>query len=163
MGYDTAYQCLDGTQILSTRSVELPDNVERSDLYCWKHRWPQGRNCQAVVSHFGHCTELVIGPGAMNDAAMSRYCCLNDDDGSTLCDGTYPSSRPEFICSDQSDAHSEGRSLVERYFGRMKCLWKMVGTVFCKDKKYMDMTIRAAALLTNLVIQDEGGLNQWYS
>ena len=115
------------------------------------------------MSQFGHATEVVIGPGAMCDAAMSRYCCLNDDPGSTLCDGTYPSSRAEFLCSNGTPEHAAARSTAERYFARYKNLWRLVGRVYTKDKTYFDLTIRAGFLLTNLVIQEQGGLNQWYS
>ena len=44
-----------------SKSKKLPEGMRRRELYCWKHRWPQGKNVQAVVSHFGHCTELLIG------------------------------------------------------------------------------------------------------
>ena len=60
-GYPNAYQTLDGSQFLTTKSRTLPDGVQRRDVYCWKKRHPQGKNVQAVVSHFGHCTELKIG------------------------------------------------------------------------------------------------------
>ena len=65
--------------------------------------------------------------------------------------------------SDDTEEHAEARSVVERYFARAKGLWKMMGGVYWKDKKFMNMVIQAAVLLTNLVIQDEGGLNTWYS
>ena len=59
--YPNSYQSLDGTQMLSTKSKKLPDGMRRREVYCWKHRWPQGKNVQAVVSHFGHATEVMIG------------------------------------------------------------------------------------------------------
>ena len=59
--FPTAYQALDGSQFLTTKSKTLPDGYNRRDVYCWKTRHPQGKNVQAAVSHFGHCTELMIG------------------------------------------------------------------------------------------------------
>lgn len=59
--YPNSYQSLDGTQMLTTKSKKLPDGMRRREVYCWKHRWPQGKNVQAVVSHFGHATEVLIG------------------------------------------------------------------------------------------------------
>ena len=61
MEYPHSYQSLDGTQMLTTKSKKLPDGMRRREVYCWKHRWPQGKNVQAVVSHFGHATEVLIG------------------------------------------------------------------------------------------------------
>lgn len=59
--YSTSYQTLDGSHFLTTKSKTLPDGVRRREVYCWKHRWPQGKNVQAVISHYGHATEISIG------------------------------------------------------------------------------------------------------
>ena len=129
-------------------------------MYCWKKRHSEGRNVQAVVSQFGHCTELFIGPGAMNDSAMSSVMCVGDGIGSTLVDDGYPSSRSEFILPDGSEEHSAARSVVERYFGRVKVLWRMVGGVWTKyNKDYFDFVIRAAFILTNMKLLESDGLN----
>ena len=158
--YPTAYQAMDGVQFETTKSTVLPDGYRRRDVYCWKHRWPQGKNVQAVVSQFGHATEVMVGPGAASDSAMSTYMCIGDDPASTLVDGTYPAARPEFIVSDGSSDHADSRSVVERYFSKQKLLWRMVGRRYVKGKRWFDMVLRASFILTNMVIFDEGSLNQ---
>eukprot|EP01084_Bolivina_argentea_P252038 422954_1 len=157
-GYPLCYQTLDGSQFLTTKSTRLPEGVRRREMYCWKHRWPEGKNVQAVISHYGHATQVKIGPGAANDAAMSADMCLDDDDDSTLVDDGYPNRR-QFILPDESDEHKAGRTVVERYFSRLKMLWGMVGGVYTRGKRWHDLVLRAAFILTNMVVMWEGPLN----
>eukprot|EP01084_Bolivina_argentea_P191600 329110_1 len=157
-GYPLCYQTLDGSQFLTTKSSKLPGGVRRREYYCWKHRWPEGKNVQAKVSHYGHATEVMIGPGAANDSVMSEGMCLNDGQASTLVDDGYP-QRAEFILPDGSEDHKAGRALVERYFSRLKMLWRMVGGVYTRGKRWHDLCLRAAFILTNMVVMFEGPLN----
>eukprot|EP01084_Bolivina_argentea_P252036 422951_1 len=158
-GYPLCYQVLDGSQFLTTKSVALPEGVRRREVYCWKHKWPEGKNVQTVVSHYGHATQVKIGPGAMNDAAMSEDMCVNDSANSTLVDDGYSQDRDEFIMPDESDEHKAGRTIVERYFSRVKMLWQMVGGVYTRGKRWHDLVLRAAFILTNMVVMFEGPLN----
>ena len=115
---------------------------------------------QCVISLFGHCTELMIGPGGMNDAEMSSWMCIGDGVGSTLVDDGYPAYRNEFILPDLTEEHSLYRSPVERYLGRVKVLWRMVGHVWTKyNKAYFDLVIRAAFILTNMKVMERNGIN----
>lgn len=112
------------------------------------------------MSYFGHCTALQIGPGAMNDAAMSRTMCHGDGVASTLVDDGYPGNRVEFVLPDRTPEHSRARGVVERFFGRVKVSWKMVGNVWNKKlKDWFDLVIRAAFILTNMNILEGSGLN----
>ena len=96
----------------------------------------------------------------MNDAFASRYICNNDDAGSTLVDDGYPASNPVFVLPDGSDEHTTARCVVERYFGRLRMLWRMVGCRFPRSARWHSLVIRAAFILTNMVIVFEGqGLN----
>ena len=149
--YPGAYQFLDGCQFLCCRTGDLPPGMRRKDWYCWKKKHGEGRNVQAVVSQFGHCTALQIAPGAMNDAAMSRTMCLGDGAGSTLVEDGYPGFRPEFVLPDGTEEHSRYRATVERYFGRLKVTGRLVGWIWGKKKKdWFDVVIRAAFILTNM-------------
>ena len=94
----------------------------------------------------------------MSDSAASKYVCRDDRPNSTLVDATYP-PRSEFIKSDGSPQHAANRSVVERYFGRLKALWKLVGTKYGRDPRWHSLVIRAAFILTNMVITWNAGLN----
>ena len=159
--YPNAYQCLDGSHFHRRRSKTLPEGFRRREMYCYKHKYPEGQNVQCVVTHQGIATQVLTGvPGAMNDRFASRYVCNADWHQSTLVDDGYPEHNPVFIRPDDSDEHSDARSVVERYLGRLKMLWKMVGSTFCRSARWHSLAIRAAFILTNMVIIIEGeGLN----
>ena len=95
----------------------------------------------------------------MNDASASVYICNGDRPRSTLVDNGYPGSRLEFIRCDGSEAHKAARTVVERYFGRLKSLWKAVGRKWERGAKWHSLVIRAAFILTNMVITYSAGLN----
>ena len=95
----------------------------------------------------------------MCDSAASYYVCNDDRVNSTLVDDGYP-NRPQFIRPDGSDEHKIARTIVERYFGRLKLLWKMVSNIYCRGSKWHSTVIRAAFILTNMVIIFEGSLNK---
>lgn len=159
--YPNAYGTLDGSHFARSKSVKLPDGVRRRELYGYKHNLPEVQNVQAVVSSFGVCTELAVGiPGGTNDAAASIFVCHNDRPQSILVDSGYPSSRPQFIRNDGTETHAGYRTVIERYFGRLKTLWKIVGQRYDRGKRWHSMVIQAAFILTNMVITFEGGLNQ---
>ena len=61
IAFPTAYSCLDGTQFQRRKSTRLPDGVRRKEMYCYKHRWAEGQNVQAVINHFGIATEVWTG------------------------------------------------------------------------------------------------------
>ena len=98
----------------------------------------------------------------MQDAAASRMCCRNDAPQSILVDDTYPDEeeRIEFIKPHGREEHRRARSVVERYFGQLKRKWKLVGRKFSRDARWHSLAIRAAFILTNMVIVRNGGLNK---
>ena len=98
----------------------------------------------------------------MPDSTMSEQMCLDDQMWSTLVDGGYPGSRPQFIKSDGTVEHATGRTTVERYFSRVKVLWRMVGGVYTRGKRWHNMVIRAAFILTNMVVIYEGSIVRSY-
>ena len=141
--YPDSFQSIDGTMLLTTKSVKLPDAMRRREVHCYKHNWPQGKNVQAVVLHFGHATEILIGipthfpslypfwisthhhsnyiiHGELLEQclilAMSHSMCLNDPTNSTLVDTGCPAYRPQFVRSDGASNHAKEGVLVERYF-----------------------------------------------
>ena len=95
----------------------------------------------------------------MSDAAASIYVCNDDRPNSTLVDAGYP-DRLQFIRPDGTEEHAAARIIVERYFGRLKLLWKMVGTKYCRGSKWHTLVMRAALISTNMAIVFEGSLNQ---
>ena len=160
-GYPSAYQCLDGSHFIRRRSVELPEGLRRREMYSYKTKAAEGQNVQAVVNAFGLATEVVTGiPAGMPDSMACDYVCEDDWANSTLVDEGYRVGREEFIVCDGSDEHKEARSVVERYFGRLKLMWRMVGNKYCRAARYHSLVIRAAFILTNMVISYEGGLNK---
>ena len=113
-----------------------------------------------MISWYGPCTEVKVGCGALNDAAMRWDMCHGDGFESTLVDDGYPADRIEFKLPDNSEEHSAARAVCERYFGRLKVTWSMVGHVWGKKKKdWFDLTIRAAFILTNMNVFESNGLN----
>ena len=98
----------------------------------------------------------------MPDSTMSQQMCLDDAIRSTLVDAGYPMYRPEFVVSNGTSEHASGRSTVERYFARMKVLWRMVGGVYWRGKRWHNLVIRAAFILTNMVVIFEGSINSPY-
>ena len=98
----------------------------------------------------------------MPDSTMSDSMCLNDGPNSTLVDRGYPEYRPQFVRSDGAPDHAKGRVLVERYFSRVKMLWKMVGGVYWRGKRWHQLVIRASFILTNMVVFFEGPLKRPY-
>ena len=117
---------------------------------------------QAVVSQFGHCTALKIGPGAMNDEAMSASMCIDHGIGSTLVDDGHSRQRMEFDLppADGSEEHASCRGVVEKYFARVKVTWKMVGRVHGKkNEQWFVKVIWAAFILTNMNVLESNGLN----
>ncbi len=84
--------------------------------------------------------------------------CNNDGPASTLVDDGY-AARDTFILPDGSDEHKAGRTIVERYFSKVKMLWRMVGGVYTRGKRWHDLVLRAAFILTNMVVMFEGPLN----
>ena len=159
--YPTAYGTLDGSHFSRSKSVKLPDDVRRRELHGYKHNLPEVQNVQAVVSSFGVCTELAVGiPGGTNDAAASIYVCHHDRPKSILVDSGYPSTRPQFIRNDGTEIHAGYRTVIERYFGRLKTLWKIVGQRYDRGKRWHSLVMQAAFIMTNMVITFEGGLNQ---
>ena len=162
-GYPTAYQACDGTHFHRRKSATLPPGVHRRQVYLHKHKYPEGQNVQAVVNHFGVATQVATGiPAATSDRQACKYVCTNDLPGSTLVDGGYPGSdeRIQFIKSDNTRRHADARSVVERYFGLLKRKWQMVGGQFHRDARWHSLAIRAAFILTNMVITRNGGLNK---
>eukprot|EP01083_Nonionella_stella_P063580 165214_1 len=160
-GYQHAYQALDGSHFQRRTSKRLPAGVRRREMFGWKHRWAECQNVQAAVNHFGMATEVLTGvPGAMPDSTASQYICQDEYYQSTLVDDGYPAANPIFVPPDGTDSHKEHRSVIERYFGRLKLLWQIVGSKYCKGFRYHSLCIRAAFILTNMVIYFEGSLNQ---
>merc|ERR1712154_269795 len=88
----------------------------------------------------------------MNDAFASRYICVNDDPGSTLADDGYPARNNVFVLPDGTDEHARQRVKVEHYFARYRLLWKIVGNIYHKGSRWHSLTIRAAFILTNMII-----------
>ena len=132
-------------------------------MHLHKHNYAKGQNVQAVVNHFGVATQVITRvPGGMSDTSASAYCCQNDEAGSTLVDAGYPGSdtRIQFIKADGTPTHARERTVVERYFARLKSLWKMVSRQYCRGSKWHSLVIRAAFILTNMVIYCGGGLNK---
>ena len=102
----------------------------------------------------------------MNDKAAGNLIAVNALEGSILVDGGYRLSDPRFIGPPPvpnghplKKRHSGARVIVERFFGKLKTVWKMVGLVYTKDKKYHGLVIRCAVILTNMLIVHEGGLH----
>ena len=95
----------------------------------------------------------------MPDATASQFICLNDRVRSTLVDSGYPADRVEFWRCDGTPEHAAERSVVERYFGRLKLTWKMVGSKYCRSARFHSYCIRAAFILTNMQIYYAAGLN----
>ena len=89
-------------------------------------------------------------PGAMNDKFAARYVCQNDWVGSTLCDDGYPLNDPRFLCSDDTDEHKEARFVIEQAFANIKIRWKMVGSRFCRNRRWHSLAISAAFILNNM-------------
>ena len=58
----------------------------------------------------------------MNDSNASTYICQNDRPRSSLVDEEYPATRLQFVPGDGSETHQAARTVVERYFGRLKQL-----------------------------------------
>ena len=58
--FPTAVGSIDGIQRIRRRSVHLPENVQRKEMYCWKHRNAEGQNVQAFVDSFGLAREVLI-------------------------------------------------------------------------------------------------------
>ena len=162
-GFPTAYQALDGSHFHRRKSKRLPPGIHRRQLHLHKHKCPEGQNVQAVVNHFGVATQVVTGiPGGMSDRAASKYLCTIDRPGSILVDEGYPGSeeRMQFIKSDSPTTHANARSVVERFFGLLKRMWKLVGRQFCRDARWHSLAIRAAFILTNMMKTRNGGLNE---
>lgn len=86
--------------------------------------------------------------------------CRGDGVGSTLVDDGYPAARPEFEMPDGSRNHAAGRGVVERYFGRVKLKWRMVSGVYVRGKRWHNMVLLAAFILTNMDLAYSGGLNR---
>ena len=74
-------------------------------------------------------------------------------------DDGYPAYRLQFVVCDDTEEHRSARTVVERYFARLKSLWKIVGNKYCKGARWHSLVIRAAFILTNMVITYAGGLN----
>eukprot|EP01083_Nonionella_stella_P130098 394810_1 len=100
----------------------------------------------------------------MNDASAGRLIAQNAPPQSLLVDDGYPSRDARFIPPPvnpyQKDQHSGQRSVVERYFGKLKTLWKMVGNKYRWKTEWHGIVIRCAVILTNMLIVYERGLNK---
>ena len=157
---DGALYALDGKQFLRRRSTKLPDGVRRKDMYCHKHKMPEGDNTQAKVNGAGIACEVLTGvPGGMNDITASRYMCHNDAPRSVLVDGGYP-DREQFILPD-GDEHRRDRVIVENYFAALSNTWSMVGETYRRKNSMHATVIRGSFILTNMNVVDSGGLRKY--
>ena len=104
-------------------------------------------------------------PGALNDSAASKFIAINALPKGVLADKGYPAYDARFeLPPGESDPmsvyHSDARSVVERFFAKLKLLWKMIGNKYMRQSKWHGTVIRCCVILTNMLIVHEGGLNQ---
>ena len=149
---------LDGKHFVRRRSTELRDGTKRSEWYSYKTKQPEAQNVQAKICPFGLACELVTGaPAAMNDAAMSRRVCHNDNPNEVLVDKGYPVTNPKFVLPD-GDLQASERVQVENFFAYLCNSWKLVGATYNGKKELHSIVIRCAFILTNMQICHSGGL-----
>ena len=73
--YPNAYQALDGSHFHRRKSKHLPPGMRRRELYLYKHRFPEGQNVQAAVTHQGIATQVLTGLLCMH-IFLSFVCCV---------------------------------------------------------------------------------------
>ena len=66
------------------------------------------------------------------------------------------------MAPDGTDEHTAARAVVENYFSRMKVLWRMVGSVYGRGKRWHHLVIRASVILTNMVVFFERPIRDAY-